>query len=192
MRILSPAEALSSLPQTRAYGERLLERFKPGEVEEWRPVFASLTAISVSRDESVDTFMTNEPVHSEGRVYGQLGRHPSDIWWEQSLQWMFATSFLSRFAAAIEAAAPETALLYCDQRLSAGFTRRRFEADGKSGKKFWELYTDPELDVVATKHGKVGTAGSLSTKRFGDPAKAAAKAAKQIALKVKDGYREIE
>lgn len=69
---------------------------------------------------------------------------------------------------------------------------RRFEAAGRNGRKFWEIHTDPGLDVVATRHGEVGTAGSLTINHFRAPKKAAAKAAKQIAGKVKDGHTEAE
>lgn len=69
---------------------------------------------------------------------------------------------------------------------------RRFEAETKTGRKLWEIVTDPALDVLATRHGRTGTEGKVDTKRCGDPAQAANKAAKLVAAKVKQGYRETE
>lgn len=191
MRILGPAEVLASIPAMREAGEEYLARVPAHDRERWEPILGSLCKLSMSLgDGTPDVVFTAEPM-DDGRVFTEIRRRPAEAWWEKALGWMFATSFLSSFAEAVEGSAPETAMLYCGQRRGPGLAGRRFEAASGSGVKFWEIWTDPGLDTVATRHGKAGTAGTLSTKRCGDPGKAAAQAARLIAAKEKGGYREV-
>jgi predicted DNA-binding WGR domain protein len=45
--------------------------------------------------------------------------------------------------------------------------------------------------VIATRNGKVGTKGTLPTKRLSGPAKAAEEAPKAIATEERQRYREV-
>ncbi|WP_306368417.1 WGR domain-containing protein [Nocardiopsis sp. CC223A] len=190
MRILGPREVLDAIPVMEEFGRERLAAVPSHARERWEPVFGALRGLSVHLgDGTPDVVFTAEPM-ADGRVFSRVQGRPADQWWEKALGWMFATSFLSAFVRAIEEAVPETAMLYHGRRRGPGLAGRRFEAEGGQGTKFWEVWTDPGLDVVATRHGRAGTAGTVSTRRYADPGKAARKAAGLIAAKEKGGYRE--
>ncbi|WP_205325434.1 WGR domain-containing protein [Glycomyces sp. YM15] len=191
-RILSPAESIARRSEVRAAGAAMVAKLPPHVAESLLPVAASLDVLSVRPDGEPDLAFSAVPRSAEDdRVFVQLGGNLSDAWWERSLSWMFAVGALTAFAEAVVAAAPETRMLFGGQALGAGMSVRRFEADTKNGRKFWEVVTDPGLDFVATRYGTLGSDGKVDTKRYADPAKAGKKAAKLIAAKEKQGYREI-
>ncbi|MGV9818749.1 WGR domain-containing protein [Nocardia xishanensis] len=190
LRLLGPDEVRRQRTRMRKLGKDYVATLRGEQQLQWDPVLSAMSALVVSLDGTVDTVLSDVSPSSDDRVFAHLGQHPAKSWWERSLSWILATSFLSRFADHLEHAAPETTMLFGGQRRSLDLTRRSFEADGPHGTKFWEIVTDPALDTVATRHGKEGTVGTVSTKRYGDPAKAAAHAAKTIAAKQKSGYRE--
>lgn len=67
---------------------------------------------------------------------------------------------------------------------------RRFEfSDGKSN-KFWEIAV--EGSGFTTRHGRIGSEGRETSKRFGSPASAAQQAESAIASKLKKGYAEVD
>ena len=190
MRVLGPDEVLASIPAMVAVGEGHLARVPSHDRARWEPILGSLCGLSVHLgDGAPDVVFTAAPMDDD-RVFTRIGTRPSDAWWEKALHWMFATSFLDAFARRVEELAPETAMLYCGQRRGPGLRGRRFEAQGRHGARFWEVWTDPDLDVVATRYGKACTAGTVSTKRHGDPGRAAGQAARLVAAKEKAGYRE--
>ncbi|MEV0032671.1 SMI1/KNR4 family protein [Nocardia sp. NPDC050793] len=191
MRLLGPAEVRRELPRTRAAGREYTATLRGERKQEWEPVLSTLSPLVLELDGTIDTvFAEVAAPRTDDRVFAHLGRHPAEAWWERSLSWILATSFLSQFADRLERAVPEIMMLSGGQRRGPELIRRYFEATGSHGTKFWEIVTDPGLDVVATRYGKVGTEGTVSVKRCGDPGKAAAHAAKMIAAKEKSGYRE--
>ncbi|MEV0294761.1 SMI1/KNR4 family protein [Nocardia sp. NPDC050710] len=191
LRLLGPGEVLRERPRMRELGEEHAATLRGANRQQWEPVLSAMSALVVGLDGTVDTVFSDVAPNSDGRVFAHVDRHPAESWWERSLPWIIATSFLSRFANHLEQAAPETTMLFGGHRRGPDLTRRYFEATGSNGTKFWEITTDPGLDIIATRHGKAGTVGTISAKRHGDPAKAAAQAAKTIAAKQKSGYREI-
>ncbi|MGW4738343.1 WGR domain-containing protein [Nocardia xishanensis] len=190
LRLLGPDEVRRERTRMRKLGKDYVATLRGEQQLQWDPVLSAMSALVVSLDGTIDTVFSDVSPSSDDRVFAHLGRHPAKSWWERSLSWILATSFLSRFADHLEQAAPETTMLFGGQRRSLDLIRRSFEAAGPHGTKFWEIVTDPALDTVATRHGKEGTVGTVSTKRYGDPAKAAAQAARTIAAKQKSGYRE--
>ncbi|TQM28484.1 putative DNA-binding WGR domain protein [Nocardia bhagyanarayanae] len=192
LRLLGPAEVRRERGRMRKLGAKYTAALDRDERLEWDPVLSTSSALVVGRDGSVDTMFSDVSPSSDDRVFTHLDAHPAYSWWEKSLSWILATSFLSLFADHLEQAAPETTMLFGGQRRGPGLTRRYFEAAGPNGTKFWEIVTDPGLDTVATRHGREGSVGTVNTKRYGDPAKAAAKAAKTIAAKQKSGYEETD
>ncbi|MEV0343752.1 WGR domain-containing protein [Nocardia sp. NPDC050713] len=190
LRLLSPAEVRRERGPMRKLGAKYTVALRPDEQLHWDPVLSTLSALVVGLDGTIDTVFSDVSPSSDGRVFTNSDAHPAYSWWEKSLSWILATSFLSLFADHLEQAAPETTMLFGGQRRGPGLTRRYFEAVGPNGTKFWEIVTDPGLDTVATRHGKEGSVGTVNTKRYGDPAKAAAKATKTIAAKEKSGYEE--
>ncbi|WP_067534190.1 WGR domain-containing protein [Nocardia crassostreae] len=194
LRLLGPAEVVRELPRTRAAGQEYAAALRGERRQQWEPVLVTLAPLVVGFDGALDTvFAEFCPDPADDRVFARLveGRHPADAWWERSLSWIFAVSFLRRLADQLELAVPETMMLSGGQRRGPDLTRRYFENTGSTGAKFWEITTDPGLDMVATRYGKLGTVGSVAVKRCGTPDKAAAQAAKAIAAKEKSGYREI-
>jgi predicted DNA-binding WGR domain protein len=193
LRLLSPAESLERRPRAREAGQSFLDRMSHAEADAQRATFEALDVLieTEAGEPLVVISDTEENVGSDGRVYTSLDVRPNDLWWSDSLSWMIAVGFTRPLTAAIAEAAVETSVLYCGQPFGPGLARRRFEAEGKGGMKFWELWHDPAADVIATRNGKVGTKGTLTTKRLGDPAKALKEAAKLIAAKARQGYREV-
>ncbi|MBL1076888.1 WGR domain-containing protein [Nocardia sp. 2] len=191
MRLLAPAEVRRNRARMQQLGARYVAALGGAHAAPWEPVLSSLSALVLDLDGTLDTVFSAVAPSSDDRVFAHMDQQPMDAWWEKSLSWILATSFLSGFARHLEQSAPEITMLFGGQRRGPELTSRYFEAPGSSGTKFWEICTDPTLDTVATRHGKAGTAGTVSTKRHGDPAKAAAYAAKTIAAKQKSGYREI-
>ncbi|MEU2253619.1 WGR domain-containing protein [Nocardia xishanensis] len=191
LRLLGPAEVRRERERMRELGAKYAATLRREQQLDWDPVLSTMSALVVGLDGTVDTAFADVSPSADDRVFAHLDRHPAEAWWEKSLSWILATSFLSRFADHLEQVAPETTMLFGGQRRGPGLTRRYFEAAGPHGTKFWEIVTDPALDTVATRHGREGTVGTVGTKRYGDPAKAAAQAAKTIAAKQKGGYREI-
>ncbi|WP_067846060.1 SMI1/KNR4 family protein [Nocardia lijiangensis] len=190
LRLLCPAEVRQERARMRKLGAKYAAALRGEQQLEWDPVLSAMSALVVCFDGTVDTVFSDVSPSSDDRVFMYLDQHPAEAWWERSLSWILASSFLTRFAYHLEDAAPETTVLFGGQRRGPGLTRRYFEATGPHGTKFWEIVTDPGLDTVATRHGKEGTAGTVNTKRHGTPAKAAAHAAKTIAAKQKSGYQE--
>ncbi|MFC3495725.1 WGR domain-containing protein [Glycomyces rhizosphaerae] len=192
VRFLSPGEALARRHEARAAGAALLAKLPPNQAEPLIPVVASLDVLTVDADDRPHLALSAvKRFPDDDRMFVRLGEDLSTAWWERSLPWMLAVGPLAAFAEAVIAVAPETRMLFGGQVLGPGLSVRRFEADSKSGRKFWEVVTDPGLDLAATRYGRLGSDGKVDTKRCGDPAKAAKKAAKLIAAKEKQGYREI-
>lgn len=81
--------------------------------------------------------------------------------------------------------------LHHGQQLNPDAERHYFELrrEGKPA-RYWELFHDRNLDVVSTPDRQVGTVGAVDTRRYRDPARGARKAAKLIAAKLQEGYRE--
>ncbi len=190
LRLLCPAEVRQERARMRKLGAKYTAALRGEQQLEWEPVLSAMSALVVGLDGTVDTVFSDVSPSSDDRVFMYLDQHPAEAWWEKSLSWILASSFLSRFAHHLEQAAPETMMLFGGQRRGPELTRRYFEAAGPHGTKFWEIVTDPGLDTVATRHGREGAVGTVNTKRYGDPVKAAAQAAKTIAAKQKSGYRE--
>ncbi|MFI6598672.1 WGR domain-containing protein [Nonomuraea sp. NPDC050536] len=189
MRVLSPSQVLSRRPAARQLGEDYLRGMAPAEADAARPLMGALDVLVETLDGSVITVLADWEA-KEGRVFTHADYDPRSIWWESSLSWMLATRFLDVFADAIEEAAPVVAQLYHGQQLNPDAQRRYFELreQGKAT-RFWELLYDETFGSVSTRSGKVGAAGAVRTRRY-DPARAARKAAKLIAAREKDGYRE--
>lgn len=192
LRLLRPTEVRQERARMRKLGAKYAAALHGEQQLEWDPVLSTMNALVVGLDGTVDTVFSDVSPSSDDRVFMYLDQHPAEAWWERSLSWILASSFLSRFVFHLELAAPETMMLFGGQRRGPELTRRYFESTGPSGIRFWEIVTDPGLDTVATRHGREGGAGTRNTKRYGDPAKAAAKAAKLIAAKQKSGYQEVD
>ncbi|MGW6726169.1 SMI1/KNR4 family protein [Nocardia sp. NPDC055029] len=190
LRLLGPAEVRREQVRMRKLGEQYTATLRGERQQKWNPVLSAMNVLVVGLDGTVDTVFSDVSPDSDGRVFAHPARHPADACWERSLSWILATSFLSQFSYHLEQAAPETMMLFGGQRRGPHLTRRYFEATGPHGTKFWEIVTDPGLDMVATRHGREGTVGTVGAKRYADAAKAAAQAAKAIAAKQKSGYRE--
>ncbi len=194
MRILSPAQMLERRSAAGALGEAYLSQLTPDEAEQSRPLLGALDVlVEETTGSSILAVMADHAISdSDGRVFTHAYQKKSDLWWT-SLSWTFATRFLDSFADAVESAAPVIAQLYCGQRLNPAAQRRYFErrATGRSG-RFWELYRDDAAGVVSTRSGKVGTVGTVRTRRYPDPARAARKADKLVAAKQSEGYAEVD
>jgi predicted DNA-binding WGR domain protein len=68
-------------------------------------------------------------------------------------------------------------------------TVRRLEYSDPKSKKFWEVSVSGK--AVTVRYGRIGADGRAQTKAYGSLAAAMAAAEKQIAEKLKKGYREI-
>ena len=201
MRVLSPAQMLARRPALRELGQESLGAMSPARAENARPVLEALDLLVESFGEDPAPVSFGEdpaPVtvvadleNDDERVFAHTRNGPEDFRWGKSLSWMLATEFADAFADAIEAVAPVVAQLYHGQQLNPDAERRYFELrrEGKPA-RYWELFHDRDLDVVSTRTGKVGTAGAVDTRRYRDPARAARKAARLIAAKLREGYRE--
>ncbi|MBG0826783.1 WGR domain-containing protein [Planomonospora sp. ID67723] len=191
LRVLSPAQLLARRPAARELGETYLRAMPPGLAETARPALETLDVLVESLDGTVVRTVLADREDDEGRIFTHAPEGSHDFWWEESLPWMLATRFLAGFADAVEAAAPVVAQLYHGQPLNPGADRRYFELrpPGKA-RRYWELFHDRDLGVVSTRTGKVGAVGTVRTRRYDDPARAARKAAKLIAAKEEEGYRE--
>jgi predicted DNA-binding WGR domain protein len=66
---------------------------------------------------------------------------------------------------------------------------RRFEYTDAKSNKFWEVSVAEA--TVTVRYGRIGTDGQTQVKSYESTAEAMAAAEKQIAEKVKKGYREI-
>ncbi|WP_433237785.1 WGR domain-containing protein [Streptosporangium sp. CA-135522] len=191
MRILSPSQVLSRRPVARQLGEEYLQRLAPAAGDAARPVMSALDVLVETLDGSAISIVLADRESEEGRVFAHPGSDPRDFRWERSLSWMLAMSFLSLFSDAIEKAAPVVARLYHGQQLNLDVRRRYFELREQGEiPRFWELLYDETFGSVSTRSGKVGAAGAVRNRRYDDPARAAREAAKLIAAKEKDGYRE--
>jgi predicted DNA-binding WGR domain protein len=126
-------------------------------------------------------------VRDDGRVFTHAGADPSDIWWEVSLSWMLATRLLGELAEALDEHMPILARLYYGQRRNPNEQVTYLEKAGT----FWEITFDPAAAVMATRFGKIGTAGSTTVERV-SLASARALVEAQIAEKKQDGYREVQ
>ncbi|MFF5210160.1 WGR domain-containing protein [Streptosporangium sp. NPDC000396] len=190
-RVLSPSQVLSRRPAARQLGEDFLRRLAPAEADAARPLMSALDVLVETLDGSGIFTVLADREAEDGRVFTHADYDPRSFWWEKSLSWMLATRFLDLFADAIEEAAPVVAQLNHGQRLNPDAQRRYFELreQGKTP-RFWELLYDETLGLVSTRSGKVGAAGAVRNRRYDDPARAAHKAAKLVAAKEKDGYRE--
>ncbi|SUD48187.1 Uncharacterised protein [Nocardia otitidiscaviarum] len=191
LRLLGPAEVRRERPRSRRLGAKYAAALRGEQRTRWEPALTAINALVVGLDGSADTVFTDLEAVSDDRVFTHLDQHPAKLSWQSSLSWIVATSFLSRFADHLEQAAPDTLMLFGGQRRGPDLSHRYFEAETSSGTKFWEIVTDPHLDILATRHGREGTVGIVSVERHGDPAKATAQAAKAIAAKQRGGYREI-
>ncbi|MFE7840225.1 WGR domain-containing protein [Streptomyces sp. NPDC057474] len=192
MRVLSPAQMLARRPALRELGQEYLGTMPPSRAENARPVFESLDLLVESFGEDPAPVTVVADLESDdGRVFAHTRNGPEDLRWGKSLAWMLATEFGDAFADAIEAVAPVVAQLYHGQQLNPHAERRYFELrrEGKPA-RYWELFSDQALDVVSIRTGKVGTVGAVDTRRYRAPARAARKAAKLIAAKLQEGYRE--
>ncbi len=67
--------------------------------------------------------------------------------------------------------------------------KKRFEFHGDDSAKFWEI--ERKGAVVHVRYGRVGTDGRVSEKTTASPAEAKKHAEKQIASKLKKGYRPV-
>ena len=66
--------------------------------------------------------------------------------------------------------------------------KRYFELDDDASSKFWEVAIADT--TVTVRYGRIGANGTTKPKDLGDPAKAAAHAAKLIEKKTSKGYVE--
>lgn len=66
---------------------------------------------------------------------------------------------------------------------------RRFEFSDAKSSKFWEVSVAG--GAVTVTYGRIGTVGQTQTKDYGSDDVAQATADKQVAEKLKKGYREV-
>ena len=186
-RVLAPAEMLTRRPAADAVGARWAgQSHRPNTT-----LYTELDVLVEGLDGEVLTLLAADRENDDERVFTQNYERERDLWWERSLSWMLATRFLSRFRHVVDESTPLVHQLYCGQHVNAAASPRYFEwsSPGKDA-KFWELYWDETNGVLATRYGRLGAPGKVSTKRM-DPVKGARKAASLVAAKTDAGYREI-
>lgn len=186
-RVLSPSEMLARRPAADAVGTRwAAQSYRPSTT-----VYGELDVVAERLDGEVLTLLAADRETDDERVFVHNYERERDLWWERSLSWMLATGFLSEFKILVDESTPLVHQLYCGQHVNVLAAPRYFEwrSPGEPG-KFWELYWDETNGVLATRYGRLGSPGKVSTKRM-DPVRGAKKAAGLVAAKTAAGYREI-
>ncbi|MEV0645959.1 WGR domain-containing protein [Phytomonospora sp. NPDC050363] len=189
-RILSPAEMLARRPAADAVGARYLAQ-SPMPSRSPQTLYRRLDVLVETLGGRVVTLLAADRQTDDARVFAHADERERDLWWERSLSWMFATGILGSFTTTVKDATPLVSQLYCDHRVDPAVAPRYFEwSEPGKDDKFWELYWDAGNGVLATRYGRPGTPGKVSTKRM-DPVKGAKKAASLVAAKTAAGYQEI-
>ncbi|HEY1178491.1 MAG TPA: WGR domain-containing protein, partial [Phytomonospora sp.] len=179
------------MPARRPAADAVGARFKAQSYLPNTDVYDDLDVLVETSDGEVLTLLAADRETDDGRVFTHVYDHERHIWWERSLSWMLATAFLREFTKAVKASTHLAEQLYLGQHVNAAARPRYFEwrSPGQDA-KFWELYWDETNGVLATRYGRLGSAGKVNTKRM-DPVKGAKKAASLVAAKTGAGYREI-
>ncbi|GIG68276.1 WGR domain-containing protein [Phytomonospora endophytica] len=185
-RVLSPTEMLTRRPAADAVGAI----YKAQSYRLNTDVYDELDVVAEKSDGELLTLLATDHETDDDRVFTHVYDHERHIWWERSLSWMLATSFLSEFTQAVKASTHLVERLYFGQHVNAAAESRYFEWRSGPDAKFWELYWDETNGVLATRYGRLGSPGKVSTKRM-DPVKGAKKAASLVEAKTGAGYREI-
>ncbi len=189
VRVLSPSEVLRQRPVARELGQRYLAAFTDPRAAETVDLLGSLDVLVETVDGTPVTLMAAVD-RDDDRVFAHPPESPHDFWWVKSLSGMLATWLLAEFADAIEALVPAAGQFYYGQPFDPALPRRYFELSGQKPARFWELSHDPAYGVISIRSGKVGTAGSITTRRY-RPEVAEKKAAKRIAARLAKGYEEV-
>jgi predicted DNA-binding WGR domain protein len=191
MRILSPTEMMQRHATfQQSVTDIIQQQFSPGERVFYRERFEH-AAVVMETFQETPTMIWTTTATEKVFCHFELPMCASGLQFEENLTEILQTRFLTPLFQTMLDAAPDLRFLKYGRKRDPAAMRQRFELNGKTPAKFWEVIFDKANQTIATYSGKIGLEGAFSFRDF--PTDQATEKAylAAIAKKRQEGYLEV-